>query len=84
MGIKDIPEMTGVSELKEISRRVIAFSIIGAFLVFLTAAVGYSLFGNSSQHFQTGKELMSTISSMFSGLVGAVVGFYFGTDASET
>ena len=79
MNPDDIPELSGVHPSIETSRKFIAYLITWSFIIFIFITIIYSIIPGDDNNYQQGKELLSNISSMFGGLVGAIIGFYFGS-----
>ena len=78
MEIDEITPMAGVEDVTESSRKVLAFGLLGMYVVFMGATLLFTLFSNQPEHFDQGVSLLSTLGALLGGLLGAVMGFYFG------
>lgn len=83
LNINQIPELSGVTEIFENSRRNLAYIISWGFVAVIGITVLYAVFSNDVDSIKKAKELIATIASVFGGLVGSIVGFYFGTKSKE-
>ena len=81
--ISQIPELSGVTETFENSRKNLAYIISWSFVAVIGITVLYAVLSNDLESINKAKELIATIASVFGGLVGSIVGFYFGTKSKE-
>lgn len=76
-----IPDIGGIEIERESVRRYIAMLALGGFLVIIFLIVIACLLGQCSQTprvtIDDGVKLLTAVSSVLGGVVGAVVGFYF-------
>jgi membrane protein DedA with SNARE-associated domain len=71
-----IPDCPGIEIERDTVRRYIAYTALGGFLSIIGVIVLGGLFGRPKTIEET-VQLITTTASVLSGVVGAVVGFYF-------
>lgn len=65
---------TGVEVVQEQTRRDIAIAVLGSFLLFILIIILAWLAGFPREDAMA---MLTTVSSIVAGIVGAIVGFYF-------
>lgn len=70
------PDLPGLSIVRERTRTIIAYVAVGVFfgLVVLIVLLGWGLLRTNIEDIV---KLLSAVSGVLSGIVGAIVGFYF-------
>ena len=74
-----IPDLPGLSISREDTRKKIAYASIGAFFTIIAIVIigGWLFLGTS---IDDTIKLLTAVSGVLSGIVGAIVGFYFRGD----
>jgi VIT1/CCC1 family predicted Fe2+/Mn2+ transporter len=71
-----VPEVAGVEEAREQTRKYIAWvAIIGLFATLITIVVGGWLLNNKS--IDETLQMLTTAIGVLAGIVGAIIGYYF-------
>ncbi len=84
--IQSVPSLGGVELVREDTRRKLAFLAIGGFFLLVAFIVGGSFvfikFGpdHGACDLKEAQEFLLAFGSVFSGIIGAVIGFYFGSE----
>jgi hypothetical protein len=84
--IQPAPSLGGVELVREDTRRKLAFLAIGGFFFLVALIVGgtfaFIRFSPADGAFdlKAAQEFLLAFGSVFSGIIGAVIGFYFGSD----
>jgi hypothetical protein len=79
VGTTQVGQLGGVEEVREATRRYIAYLAIGAYFVIIFAILAAWLFSPNAKP-DDALKVLTTTAGVLGGIVGAVIGFYFQTE----